>query len=60
VLVKEDAADKPWPRELKMGVGAQGIALLKDVPVWYELWRNINGFPPDYYKKEEFKTKEKK
>lgn len=49
VLVKEDPADKPWPRELKIGTGAQGIALLKDVPVWYELWRNINGFPPDYY-----------
>lgn len=50
VLVKEDPADKPWPKELKIGAGAQGIALLKDVPVWYELWRNINGFPPDYYK----------
>ncbi len=50
VLVKEDAKDKPWPRQLMMGTGAQGIALLKDVPIWYELWRNINGFPPDYYK----------
>ena len=49
VLVKEDPQDKPWPKELKIGAGAQGIALLKDVPVWYELWRNINGFPPDYY-----------
>ena len=50
VLVKEDPNDKPWPKELKIGTGAQGIALIKDVPVWYELWRNINGFPPDYYK----------
>ena len=50
VLVKEDAGDRPWPNELKIGVGAQGIGLLKDVPVWYELWRNINGFPPEYYK----------
>jgi hypothetical protein len=50
VLVKEDTNDKPWPKQLKIGAGAQGIALLKDVPVWYELWRNINGFPPDYYK----------
>lgn len=50
ILVKEDTNDKPWPKQLKMGTGAQGIALLKDVPVWYELWRNINGFPPDYYK----------
>ena len=60
VLVKENVTDKPWPKELKMGAGAQGITLLKDVPVWYELWRNINGFPPDYYKKEEAKQKEKK
>lgn len=49
ILVKEMAGQKPWPKELMMGTGALGIALLKDVPVWYELWRNINGFPPDYY-----------
>ena len=35
---------------MKIGTGAVGFALLKDVPVWYELWRQINGFPPDYYK----------
>ncbi len=51
ILVAEDPTKKPWPKELKMGTGASGIALLKDVPIWYELWRNINGFPPDYYKK---------
>lgn len=50
VLVAEDSADRKWPPELKMGTGASGFALLKDVPVWYELWRNINGFPPEYYK----------
>lgn len=51
VLIKEDATDKKrWPKELKIGAGTQGIALLKNVPVWYELWRNINGFPPDFYK----------
>lgn len=50
VLVKEDKGFKRWPQELKIGTGAQAIALLKDVPVWYELWRNINSFPPDYYK----------
>jgi multidrug resistance efflux pump len=60
VLVKEDAADKPWPKELKVGAGANGITLLKDVMVWYELWRNINGFPPEYYKKEEPDQKAKK
>lgn len=49
VLVVEDPGDRPWPRQLRLGAGAAAIALLKDVPVWYELWRNINGFPPDYY-----------
>ena len=52
ILVGEDPSGKPWPKELKMGAGASGIALLKDVPIWYELWRNINGFPPDYYQKQ--------
>jgi multidrug resistance efflux pump len=56
VLVTEDTTDKPWPKELKIGSGAQGIALLKDVPLGYELWRNINGFPPDFYV-EDSKTK---
>lgn len=51
VLVTEDTgAKKRWPQQLKVGTGAQGFALLKNVPLWYELWRNINGFPPDYYK----------
>ena len=53
ILVAEDPNEKSWPKQLKMGTGAQGMALLKTVPVWYELWRNINGFPPDYYKKDE-------
>lgn len=52
VLVTEDIRSKKrWPKQLKVGTGAQGFALLKNVPVWYELWRNINGFPPDYYNK---------
>ena len=50
VLVAEDTSDRKWPSQLKIGSGAQGITLLKDVMIWYELWRNINGFPPDYYK----------
>jgi hypothetical protein len=49
ILVVEDKAEKPWPPQLKIGSGAQGIVLLKDVPIWYELWRNVNGFPPDFY-----------
>jgi multidrug resistance efflux pump len=50
VLVIPDEKDpKKWPADLKLGTGAQGFALLKNVPLWYELWRQINGFPPDYY-----------
>lgn len=48
-LVIQDKNEKQWPPKIKMGTGVQGIAILNDVPVWYELWRNINGFPPDYY-----------
>ncbi len=50
VLVAPDAADHPWPNAILPGGGAKGIALLNNVPVWYELWRVINGFPPDLYK----------
>ena len=50
LLVIEDVAERQWPPDLKLGTGAVGFALLKDVPVWYELWRQINGFPADYYK----------
>lgn len=60
VLVTPDEHEKPWPPQLKTGTGAQCIALLKDVPVWYELWRSINGFPPDYYTIDEKKKDEKK
>jgi hypothetical protein len=49
ILVTEDPGDRPWPKNMKLGAGANGFALLKDVPIWYELWRNINGFPPDFY-----------
>ena len=55
VLVAEDPADKKWPEQLRMGGGANGIALLKDVRIYYELWRNINGFPPDYYREASYK-----
>lgn len=48
-LVIEDKNEKRWPPKIKMGTGVQGISILNDVPIWYELWRNINGFPPDYY-----------
>ncbi|MDB5197799.1 MAG: secretion protein HlyD family protein [Flaviaesturariibacter sp.] len=57
VMVSEAPGSRRWPKELKMGAGANGIALLNDVPVWYELWRNINSFPPDYYGSKEKEAK---
>jgi hypothetical protein len=44
---------------VKIGSGARGVALLNSVPVWYELWRQLNGFPPDYYTSMQKKTDEK-
>lgn len=49
VLVAPDSSDHPWPNGLRVGAGTNNMVLLKDVPIWYELWRQINGFPPDYY-----------
>jgi multidrug resistance efflux pump len=49
VLVKPDPDEQPWPTALQVGGGAKGIALLNVVPIWYELWRVLNGFPPDLY-----------
>ena len=52
VLIVPDENEKKWPSNLKIGTGAQGFALLNNVPIWYELWRQLNGFPPDFYKVE--------
>ena len=37
-----------WPddRYLRQGVRANGWVLLKQVPLGYEIWRQLNGFPP--------------
>ncbi|HOY41475.1 MAG TPA: HlyD family efflux transporter periplasmic adaptor subunit [Chitinophagales bacterium] len=51
ILVKEKPGATEWPAVLKLGGGVKGIALLKNVPIWYELWRQLNGFPPDFYVK---------
>ncbi|MGV3459755.1 MAG: HlyD family secretion protein [Flavobacterium sp.] len=59
VLIAPDKAEAPWPKQLSIGAGAQTIALLDTVPVWFEIWRTLNGFPPNYYQKSEGNTKEK-
>ena len=49
VLIKPDQDEQAWPDVVRAGSGANTFALLNNVPVWYEIWRQINGFPPDYY-----------
>lgn len=49
VLLAPDETDQPWPEAIRIGSGAKTIALLEDVPIWFELWRQINSFPPNYY-----------
>ncbi|TAF32925.1 MAG: HlyD family efflux transporter periplasmic adaptor subunit [Cytophagales bacterium] len=49
ILVVEDTAretDVPWPKKLRVGSGVYGWAMLNEVSVWFELWRQLNAFPP--------------
>lgn len=60
VMVAQDPEEMAWPREVRIGSGASCIALFKDVKIGYEIWRNLNGFPPDYYKNEMLNDNKKK
>ena len=57
VLLSPDQEDHQWPKGIRVGSGAKTIALLNDVPIWYEIWRQINGFPPDFYQPRTFVIK---
>lgn len=48
ILVVPDEEDHPWPPSVQLGSGVYGWAMLSDVPIFYELWRQQNGFPPDF------------
>ncbi len=52
VLLAPDPEDHDWPEAIRVGSGARTMALLEDVPIWYELWRQLNGFPTNYYQPE--------
>jgi multidrug efflux pump subunit AcrA (membrane-fusion protein) len=50
VLIAEDKTDPhPWPEErfVRFGAKAQAWVLLETVPVGYEIWRQLNNFPPE-------------
>ncbi len=46
VLVTPDTTDERWPRQLRLGSGVLGWAMLDEVRVGFEIWRRLNGFPP--------------
>lgn len=60
VMVAPDSTEYGWPDALRVGAGTHSMVLLNDVPIWYELWRQINGFPPDYYELGSAETKKDK
>lgn len=61
VLVVPDPEEAAWPdnRYLRQGVRASGWILLKRVSLGYEIWRQLNGFPPVISDQEPDKAKEK-
>jgi len=48
--VVPDPDDRPWPEQshVRQGTKTMGWVILNRVPLWYELWRRFNLFPPDY------------
>ncbi len=60
ILIVPDQDDEPWPKQLRMGSGTRGWVMLNDVPVWYEIWRQFNGFPASIYEQPEDPMKEAK
>jgi len=48
LLVVPDESEQAWPdaRFLRQGVRAKGWVLLNQVSLGYEIWRQLNGFPP--------------
>ncbi|WP_034058456.1 HlyD family secretion protein [Lacinutrix jangbogonensis] len=49
ILLAPDKEDYAWPSAIRVGSGIKAMGLLEDVPIWFELWRQLNGFPPNYY-----------
>jgi membrane fusion protein, adhesin transport system len=56
ILVAPDKNEVKWPDAIRVGSGTNAWIMLKNVPVWYELWRQFNGFPPEFYTPEGKKT----
>ncbi len=48
--VAPDKSRRHWPPQQNVRQGTQviGWVILNRVPLWYEIWRRFNLFPPDY------------
>ena len=60
IMISPNNEEKVWPKILRVGTGANSFILLNDVPIWYEIWRLLNGFPADFYKESDGKKEEVK
>lgn len=58
LLVAPMESEKSWPELIRVGSGARALILLNEVPLWYEVWRQLNGFPPDFYNEAEKEQEE--
>ncbi|MEM1111273.1 MAG: HlyD family efflux transporter periplasmic adaptor subunit [Pseudomonadota bacterium] len=50
LIVEDPEAEVPWPddRFIRFGAKARGWVLLETVRAGYEVWRQLNNFPPDF------------
>lgn len=63
VVVSPSTGDSEpdWPSEtyLRQGVRANGWVMLREVSLGYEIWRQLNGFPPTVSEDADLKGKDK-
>lgn len=50
LVVEGETAEEKWPDErfVRLGSAARGWVLFDTVPAGYELWRQLNNFPPQF------------
>ena len=48
VTPETERREWPSPEQVRQGTQVMGWVILNRVPLWYEMWRRFNLFPPDY------------
>lgn len=53
-VVPDPEDPQAWPdqTQVRQGTKVLGWVIMNRVPLWYELWRRFNFFPPDYMERE--------